>query len=654
MKERATALLGRKPRVLYVDDEKDNLTAFKYMFRRIYELELAQSADQALEFLRTKPFDVIITDQRMPGMTGVEFLEKTLTDHPNTARMILTGYSDIEAVIDAINKGKVYYYFKKPWDEDEVTIVVAHAIEALTLERNLEIHRERLDLAQEAAGMGMFDWDIRNDQALCNERYFQVFGLEPQKRMLSEEDWLRMVHPQDRTRAQREVRDALTGNTAYDTEYRVVWPNQAVKWVCSKAKIFFDNQANPYRMIGTITDITQRKQTEEEVLHLRNFLKNIIDSMPSMLIGVDAQARVTEWNLQAGNLTGIRADQAVGRAAVEVLPGYVFDSSDIAKAIQTQEVQRHEKMPHRRNGQTRYFDVTTYPLVANHVEGAVIRVDDVTDRVRLEEMMVQSEKMATVGGLAAGMAHEINNPLGVIIQGIQTIERRLSGELPANQEAARKHQVALENIRAYLDDREVLNMVNMVKEAGSRAADIIKNMLQFSRRSDGVKTRVRVDELIDRTIALAANDYDLKKRYDFRDIDLDCEYDTALTEIMCVRTEIEQVLLNLLKNAAQAISEVKDLAEPRIKVQARCQGDRAVIEVEDNGPGMAEDVRRRAFEPFFTTKEVGIGTGLGLSVSYMIIANKHQGALTVDSAPGRGARFIVELPIEEQVEPVVA
>ena len=395
-------------------------------------------------------------------------------------------------------------------------------------------------------------------------------------------------------------------------------------------------------------DITERKQAEEETTRLRNYLKNIVDSMPSVLIGLDAEGRVTEWNKRAEETTGIGKDQALEKMLPEVMPGLTSKMDKITQALKSYQIQREEKVAQRIHGQTQYADITVYPLKANCVQGAVVRIDDVTDRVRLEEMMVQSEKMATVGGLAAGMAHEINNPLGVIIQGIQTIERRLSPELQANQDAADRHQISLEGMRAYLDDREVLGMAKMVKEAGLRAGGIIKNILQFSRRSDANKARVRLDQLIDRTIELATNDYDLKKRYDFRDIHLECKYDPRLTEIVCVRTEIEQVLLNLLKNAAQAISECKDLTEPRIEVRTWRKGDRALIEVEDNGPGMSEDVRRRVFEPFFTTKEVGIGTGLGLSVSYMIITDKHQGSLTVDSSPGRGTRFTVGLPIEDK------
>ena len=129
-------------------------------------------------------------------------------------------------------------------------------------EEELLKHRERLSLAQDAAGMGMFDWDIVQNQAVCNERYFRLFGLEPQESMLSEEDWLRMVHPDDRERAWNEVHDSLADGVPYDTEYRVVWPDNTVKWVSSKARVFHDGSGNPCRMIGAMTDVTERKEAE--------------------------------------------------------------------------------------------------------------------------------------------------------------------------------------------------------------------------------------------------------------------------------------------------------------------------------------------------------------------------------------------------------
>jgi len=191
-----------------------------------------------------------------------------------------------------------------------------------------------------------------------------------------------------------------------------------------------------------------------------------------------------------------------------------------------------------------------------------------------------------------------------------------------------------------------MKMIGRIKEAGSRATGIVKYMLQFSRRSDTHKKPVMLNKLVDHTIELACHDYDLKKKYDFRNIHLECEYDPMLPAVLCSPTEIEQVLLNLLKNAAQAIAEVQGLAKPRIGIRTCREEDMARIDVEDNGPGMSEEVRRRVFEPFFTTKEVGTGTGLGLSVSYMIVTDKHKGTITVDSSPGMGARFTVKLPIK--------
>lgn len=392
--------------------------------------------------------------------------------------------------------------------------------------------------------------------------------------------------------------------------------------------------------------IRLRRRAEEEMRHLQNYLKNIINSMPSMLIGVDVEGKVTEWNAETEKNTGIPADQARGRTLTDVLPRFAQEVQSITEAIQKRQIQKDEKVAQKSRGQTVYSDVTVYPLVANGVEGAVVRIDDVTDRVRLEDMMVQAEKMATVGGLAAGMAHEINNPLGVVLQGTETIERRILADLPGNQEAAKNHHLDLESLRAYLDDRQVLKMIDRIKEAGTRANGIVKNMLQFSRSSDTQKRLVRLPELIDHTIELAASDYDLRRKYDFRDVHLECDYDSKLPEILCAPTEIEQVILNLLKNAAQAMSEAKGLDKPRITIRTRGKEELVRIEVEDNGPGMSEEVRKHIFEPFFTTKEVGVGTGLGLSVSYMIITVKHQGTLTVDSSPGKGARFTVKLPIE--------
>jgi len=272
----------------------------------------------------------------------------------------------------------------------------------------------------------------------------------------------------------------------------------------------------------------------------------------------------------------------------------------------------------------------------------LIVLNDLTEKRKTQEMMMQTEKMMSVGALAAGMAHEINNPLGGIMQGAQNILRRISTDMVANVEVADECGIDLDKLNDYLEKRKVLRFIQGIRESGDRAAKIVSNMLQFSRRSESKMAPKKLSKLIRKTVELANNDYDLKKKYDFRDLKITEEFDSSMKEVNCTETEIEQVVLNLLRNAAQSMIEAD--REPCVTIRLYSEADSAVIEIEDNGPGMDESIRKRVFEPFFTTKPVGEGTGIGLSVSYMIITNNHKGTMEVESEPGKGACFIIKIP----------
>ncbi|MES9887960.1 MAG: ATP-binding protein, partial [Candidatus Sedimenticola sp. 6PFRAG1] len=156
-----------------------------------------------------------------------------------------------------------------------------------------------------------------------------------------------------------------------------------------------------------------------------------------------------------------------------------------------------------------------------------------------------------------------------------------------------------------------------------------------------------LDQLVDQALELAAVDYDLKKKYDFRKVEITREYDSELPQVNCIASEIQQVLLNIFRNAAQAMHMAEEKAETsRLKLRVMKKSEMVCIQVEDNGPGMEEETRKKAFDPFFTTRPVGEGTGLGLSVSYFIVTQEHNGRISVDSQPGKGTTFTVCLPIE--------
>jgi PAS domain S-box-containing protein len=394
----------------------------------------------------------------------------------------------------------------------------------------------------------------------------------------------------------------------------------------------------------------ERLQATKELLGLRNLLENIINSMPSILVGVDADGRVMQWNRQAEHISGIDAARAHGQPLDRVFPDLGNEMNRVLETLGTHDIERHERILCTINAEPRMVDATVYPITTDGAKGAVVRIDDVTDRVRIEEMMVQSEKMMSVGGLAAGMAHEINNPLAGILQNLQVMRNRVTDATERNTSAAIAAGTSLEAIQAYMQERGLLKMMESISEAGRRAAKIVDNMLSFSRKDEAHFAPNDLEEIIERSIELASNDYNLKKRFDFRHIKIERDYE-ALEPIPCEGSQIQQVILNLLSNSAQAMAERPEGApKPRITVRLKHERDMALIEVEDNGPGMDAETRKRVFEPFFTTKEVGHGTGLGLSVSYFIITENHGGTMNVASAPGQGARFSIRIPFEHRME----
>ncbi len=384
----------------------------------------------------------------------------------------------------------------------------------------------------------------------------------------------------------------------------------------------------------------------EEILHTRLHLQNIIDSMPSIMMGINREGAVTHWNLVAERVTGISREKAEGMPIESLFPEISVHMEKIRRAIAERVAQVSEKVPHNRGGEVVYADYTIYPLVTNGVEGAVIRVDDVTARVRIENMMVQTEKMLSVGGLAAGMAHEINNPLGGILMGVNNIQRRVSPDLKKNRDVALECGIDMDSLSAYIEKREISRMINGIKDLAVRATGIVGDMLSFSRASSSRLEPAALADIIEKTVTLAAHDYDLTNNYDFRKIEIKREFDPELPPVPCVAVEIEQVILNLLKNAAQALAAVKERDEkPRITLRLKRDWSMARIEVEDNGTGMDQATAKRIFEPFFTTKPVGQGTGLGLSVSYFIITRNHHGMMNVESVQGKGSTFFIAIPL---------
>jgi len=397
-------------------------------------------------------------------------------------------------------------------------------------------------------------------------------------------------------------------------------------------------------------EIAKHEITEELLRETQSYIQSIINSMPSILIGVTRDGTITHWNTAAQKATHISYDKALGYTLDTIAPGLAINPELIERAIALQKTQKRENRQQGHGSQANYTDLTIYPLISSEIEGAVIRIDDVTLRVRLETMMVQNEKMNSLGELAAGVAHEINNPLGTILQSIQNIKRRVSSELSKNKSTASELGISLQDINDYLKNREILTFLDDIKDAGERATMIVKNMLEFSRADSKQFNAVDIRELLNRSIDLALHSISASQTALSAKTLVNKHFPEHCPLVNCSATEIQQVILNLLSNAYHAFDETDTKEEKdrtlTIDITLSFTDEFMNIEITDNGPGMDTWTRRHIFDPFFTTKEVGKGTGLGLSVSYFIITEHHGGSITVDSEVNAGTTFTIQIPLE--------
>jgi nitrogen-specific signal transduction histidine kinase len=264
-----------------------------------------------------------------------------------------------------------------------------------------------------------------------------------------------------------------------------------------------------------------------------------------MLITVNSDLKVQGWNESASQMTAIPLSQARGERIDRVFAFLIPLCKVLRSCIEKQEMQKLQKVPVVHNTKQMLINIMIYPIETDNRQ--VIIIEDITDAVRMENMMIQTEKMMSVGGLAAGMAHEINNPLAGMIQNAQVIENRLMGDLPANQKEAQKLGLSLDLVATFMKNRKIPDLLHSLRISGDRAGHIVSNMLSFSRKSSAEFSNENICDLLEKAILLAQNDYNLKKGFDFKQIRIEKEYESDIPEVECEANNLQQVFLNILK-----------------------------------------------------------------------------------------------------------
>ncbi len=372
--------------------------------------------------------------------------------------------------------------------------------------------------------------------------------------------------------------------------------------------------------------IRAREKAEKELAKAKSYIDNIINSMPSVLIGVDKNLEVTQWNLGARAATGIDSNQAIGRRLSELLPRLEEEVGNIRNVISMRKISRKTDVIHStEDNKTNHENITIYPLVTNGVDGAVIRIDDITEYIEMEQQLAHSRKMDAIGQLAGGIAHDFNNMLGGIVGSADMLKRRTSNE----------------------KDRQ---MTDVILKAALRASDLTSKLLAFGRKGKAVSSPVDMIKVIDDTVELLERSMDKK-------IEINVSLNARNSQVIGDDSLLQNALLNIGINSGHAMPDGGKLNFHTCNVKLDsiyCNNSRfniipgnyLEIEIRDTGCGISPENIDRIFEPFFTTRSQGEGTGLGLAAVYGTI-QEHHGAITVYSEVDEGTVFHIYLPLAE-------
>lgn len=435
------------------------------------------------------------------------------------------------------------------------------------------------------------------------------------------------------------------------------------------ANKYFEARLLPFvngEIIMIVRDMTDRKHAEEDLQRVTAQTEMILTSIPSVLIGVDENGHIITWSHAARILFGKSISDVLGKPFDEC--GIRWDWARVLEAIAVccksgRTLASHETTYTRADDKEGILDLSINPITT-HIglsAGFVMIGTDITERRILEAELAQSQKLESIGQLAAGIAHELNTP----IQYVSDNTRFLKDSFLEIQEVLEVYGdvlTAAENdaltpdmicvARASVEKADVAYLaveiptaVQQSLDGLDRVAHLVRAMKEFSHPGTVDKTGVDLNKMIDSTITVARNEWKYVS-------DVTTDFDHKMPLVYCLPGELNQVVLNMIVNAAHAIAESSGSApdsKGRIAISTKHDGDWAEISISDTGTGIPDHVRKRIFDPFFTTKPVGKGTGQGLAICHSVIVDKHGGTIGVESEVGKGTTFRVRIPVNGNV-----
>jgi PAS domain S-box-containing protein len=496
------------------------------------------------------------------------------------------------------------------------------------IEKTLRKSEEQLRLAQEASGLGVWDWDPRTDGAVWSDQNFRIFGLEPGNQNLHVASFLALIDPEDRTSVNLAIRQALRPGGVFDAEFRIQRPDGQIRWLRSTGRTHCDSAGRPFRMIGLNLDITERRQAAEELRRSDERFRLLVDGIADYAIFMlDPAGFVTSWNRGAERLKGYQPQEIIGHHFSCFYCDEDSRNGEPARALQEAAAAgRYEGNGWRLRKDGTRFQANAILTALHDEQGALIGfakiTRDLTESRRAQESVQAAHvdlarvvRASTLGALTASIAHEVNQPLAAIVNNANASRRILAHPEP--------------------DLDEVQQAVTDIAEAATRAAEIISHIRSLLKKSAPETSPLDINQVIREVLALVAGA--LEKQH----ISVVTELRPALPPVLGDRVQLQQVLLNLIMNGCEAMNATLD--RPRVLViRSEVRESGPEVAVEDSGTGLDPQHIERIFDTFFTTKPSGIGMGLSISRS---IIEAHSGRLWASRDPAnQGAIFHFSLP----------
>lgn len=457
----------------------------------------------------------------------------------------------------------------------------------------------------------------------CNAALLKILGYD------SKEEFLKIdiardlyLKPEDRKKYQETIE-----KEGFVKNYEVTWKKKNGEHIplLLTSHLIRGEKGEVLGYQGLIIDISERIRMERELEEKNKFFVNLLESSVECIVATDTRGKVIFFNKAAEKLTGYKAEEVIGK--FHITKFYPLEvAKDIMRKLRSEDYGGRGKLDNLRvnlygkNGEAIPVSLSAAIVYEGDKELASLGLfTDLREKLKMEKelqetqmRLMQTEKMASLGSLAAGVAHEINNPLGGIL-----IYASLLMEDFEDQ-----------------NDPRVQDLKRIIEEA-TRCKEIVKSLLEFARQAESKFESVMVNKAIEDIL------FFLEKQALFHNIQIVKEFDPNLPPIQGDSNQIKQVFMNLMVNAAEAMGEKGGTLT--IKTEANPDGSSITIIFKDTGPGIPPAIQSKIFDPFFTTKEVGKGTGLGLSTSYGIIQS-HHGSIEVESFPGKGATFKIVFP----------